>query len=175
MRRSLLLVALLFASFAYAQQPDFGGKAQKEAMAKLDFLLGEWTGTGWASFNGRKSPFKGTETIQSKLGGVLFTLQGDHFVEVEGKKIPVHEAFGTLRYDEKKKLYFMRAHLASGMAHEFEFTPRTLGYQWTQMSPQWGETVYTAEFTKDTWLEYGEVTRDGKKERVYEMTMKRKT
>ena len=46
-------------------------------MKKLDFLVGEWKGEGWMEFvPGQRRTFRGTEVVQSKLGGLLVTIEG---------------------------------------------------------------------------------------------------
>ena len=167
-------IALVITCAANAQAPDFGGIAQKEAIKKMSFMLGEWTGSGWADVNGTHRSFNGEEIISSKCDGAILSLEGNHSMEIQGRKIPIHNAFGMLRFDEKTKKYHMRAHLANGLENEYEFTATPNGYTWSQDHPTWGHVVYTAIFTDKTWVEYGEIEKDGKKARMYEMTMSRK-
>ncbi len=170
----LILIAFTLTCVASAQAPDFGGIAQKEAIKKMNFMVGEWAGTGWADVSGTHRSFNGEETISSKCDGAILSLEGNHSMDIQGRKIPIHNAFGMLRYDEKTKKYHMRAHLANGLENEYEFTATADGYTWSQDHPTWGHVVYTAVFTDKTWVEYGEGEKDGKKSRVYEMTMARK-
>ena len=169
-----VLIPFFLAALASAQAPDFGGTAQKEAIKKMSFMVGEWAGSGWADVNGTRRAFNGEETILSKCDGALLSLEGNHSMDIQGRKIPIHNAFGFLRYDDKTKKYHMRAHLANGLESEYEFTGTPNGYTWSQDHPTWGHVVYTAVFTDKTWVEYGETAKAGKKIRVYEMNLTRK-
>lgn len=173
MRKISLVLLAGIPLLAVGQTPDFGGSAQKQAIAKLNFMIGEWQGSGWALYNSQKFLFEGTEVILPKCEGTILSLEGNHSTVRNGQKVPIHNAFGMLRYDEKTSKYFMRAHLANGLENEYEFKVLPNGYSWKQESPTWGNVEYTAEFKGDDWLEYGEIEKDGKRVRVYEMRMKR--
>lgn len=168
---TVLTSALVATSFA--QAPDFGGNAQKEAIKKLSFMVGEWSGGGWADIGGQHRPFKGTETILMKCEGAILSLEGNHYSEVGTRRIPVHSAFGWVRFDDRDKTYHMRSHLANGLESEFAFKALPNGYTWSQKHPTWGDVVYTAVFEGDKWTEYGEAEKDGKKVRMYEMSLTR--
>src|SRR3974377_2170985 len=64
----ILPVALL------AQAPASGQRAE---MKKLDWLVGQWKGGGWIQMapQGRKE-FTEAETVQSKLDGLVFLIDG---------------------------------------------------------------------------------------------------
>lgn len=143
-------------------------------MKKLSFMVGTWTGSGWADVRGEHHAFQGTETILPKCEGAIMSLEGNHYVDAGGRRIPIHNAFGWISYDDKAKTYHMRSHLANGLESVFDFNVTPNGYVWSQKNPNWGDVKYTAVFTADQWTEYGEVAKDGKTVRVYEMTLKRK-
>src|SRR5262249_48103511 len=70
--------------------------AQREAMKKLDFLVGQWKGEGWMEFApGQRRTFKGAEVVQRKLDGLLVSMDGEHRGQVGGKgeEVVVHSAF----------------------------------------------------------------------------------
>lgn len=176
LKRILLLsLCCVVTASAFGQARDFGGIAQKEALKKLSFMVGTWDGDGWVEMAGHKSTFQGTETILEKCEGALLSLEGNHYVMAGDRKIPIHNAFGFIRFDDKTGKYYMRSHLANGLEMEYEFTPKADGYVWSQTSPSWGDVTYTAVFKDGDWLEYGETSKDGKVSRVYEMHMKRRS
>ncbi|HEY6330971.1 MAG TPA: hypothetical protein VI756_16685, partial [Blastocatellia bacterium] len=76
MPRALLLISLTIgmAGIAYGQRPN--ADAQREAMKKLEFLAGKWSGV--ATVNGGGQPIKvhQTEEIQYKLGGLVLLIEG---------------------------------------------------------------------------------------------------
>jgi hypothetical protein len=57
-----------------AQAPTSGQRAETK---KLDWLVGQWKGTGWIQMGpqGRKE-FTQTETIQGKLDGLVLVIEG---------------------------------------------------------------------------------------------------
>ena len=70
-RLSFLAAVVLSLSPARSSAQD-PAAAQREAMKKLDFLVGEWKGEGWMEFApGQRRTFRGTEVVQSKLDGLL--------------------------------------------------------------------------------------------------------
>jgi hypothetical protein len=90
---------------------------QLEAMKKLSFLVGEWKGESWTEIvPGKRQTSTGTETVQSKLGGLLLVIEGVHKRKDGGKEAGdvVHSAFGVISYDEKAKRYRFQAYTNRG-------------------------------------------------------------
>jgi hypothetical protein len=102
----LCIFGLLIASaISFCQAPDFGGNSQRDAMKKLSFMVGDWKGGGWADANGQKREFEGNESIGLRCDGTVLSLEGNHFMTIQNRKIPIHVAFGMLRFDDKAKTY----------------------------------------------------------------------
>ncbi|HTD97430.1 MAG TPA: hypothetical protein VK627_10880 [Edaphobacter sp.] len=106
--RSLLL-ALLLGSTAVAcaqQQPDLAD--QRQAMQKLNFLVGKWTGDATVS-HGPGEPIKiiQTEVVQYKLDGLVLLIEGTG--RDEGGKA-VFTALATVSYDDENFTYHFRAY-----------------------------------------------------------------
>src|SRR5262245_36597358 len=95
----ILPVALL------AQDPASGQRAE---MKKLDWLVGQWKGTGWIQMGpqGRKE-FAQTETVQSKLDGLVLLIEGQGKSKENGST--VHTALALASYDERAKNFRWRA------------------------------------------------------------------
>ncbi|MBV8819611.1 MAG: hypothetical protein JO022_14725 [Acidobacteriaceae bacterium] len=81
---------------------------QREAMSKLQFLAGTWSGAGriW------KAPDNSIEILQTehaafKLEGLLLTIEGAGKTKSDGRI--VLQAFGLLSYDDDAGVYRMRA------------------------------------------------------------------
>ena len=74
---ALVMVAVAAVmSPSWAQRPDTSGP-QREAMQKLAHWVGEWEGTGWSMRGpGQREEFTVSESVQPKLGGMLFLVQG---------------------------------------------------------------------------------------------------
>ena len=166
-----LLLALVLPAWA---QPN--SSAQREEMKKLDYMIGQWRGEGWMERNGQRHTFSGTETVQSKLGGIALLIEGLFNSKPAGSEemVPVHETLAVLSYDEKAKVYRFRTYLATGMSGDCELQVITGGWPWGMHTPQ-GHIRYTFRLNeKGEWLEVGEFSQDGQTWRqFFEMTLRR--
>jgi hypothetical protein len=163
------VMILLGPAWSLAQAP---AAAEREAMKKLDFLVGEWKGEGWMEFApGQRRTCRGTEVVQSKLGGQLLTIEG-LFRGQTGEAI-VHNAFAVVSYDENAKRYRFQAHTARGGHEDAEAKVADGQLVWGMKVPQFGDVRYTIKRDdKGRWFEVGEVSRDGKDWRkFFEMTL----
>ena len=87
------------------QMPDL--EAQRVAMMKLDFLIGNWSGK--ASLlrpGGQIIQLAMTEEARYQLGGLILTIEGTGMSEDR----VVLQAFGILNYDDLNRTYRMRAY-----------------------------------------------------------------
>src|SRR5262245_48026964 len=88
-------------TFAFAQSPT---TTQKEEMKKMNFLVGNWKGEGWlVTPDGKRHTFRQTERIQSKLGGLAISIDGEG-KNTEDDQI-FFQALAIINYDEKNKRY----------------------------------------------------------------------
>jgi hypothetical protein len=175
-----VVAVLLLAGVAGSSpaQPPAAPAAQREAMKKLDFLVGQWKGEGWMEIApGQRRTFKGTEVVQSKLDGLLLTVEGIHRGQVGGKgeEVVVHSAFGVVSYDDKAKRYRFQAFTGRGDFVDTEATVSDGKLAWGMKVPQFGDIRYTVKLDeKGRWFEVGEVSRDGKTwQQFLEMTLER--
>jgi hypothetical protein len=177
MSARLFLLAAVVVSLSPALGPaQAPAAAQRDAMKKLDFLVGEWKGEGWMELGpGQRRTFRGTEVVQSKLGGLLLTLEGLHRGQAGGKpeEVTVHNAFAVVSYDDKGKRYRFQAHTARGGYEDVEAKVADGQLVWGMKVPQFGEVRYTIKRDdKGRWFEVGEVSQDGKEWRkFFEMTL----
>ena len=178
----IYLVAVLFlaavGSSSPGQPPPAAPPAQRDAMKKLDFLIGQWKGEGWMEFApGQRRTFKGTEVVQGKLDGLLLAIEGLHRGQVGDKKeeVVVHNAFALVSYDDKAKRYRFQAFTSRGNYEDAEAKVSEGQLVWGMKVPQFGDVRYTIKLDdKGRWLEIGEVSRDGNTWRQYfEMTLQR--
>ncbi len=151
--------------------------AQRAAMAKLDFLKGEWKGESWTEFaTGTRQKSQGTETVQSKLGGLLLTIEGVHRRLVEGQASEiVHHAFAVISYDDKEKRYRLQAFTERGGYTDAKAKVTDGKLEWGFRLSATAEIRYTITLNdKGQWFEIGEISRDGKGwSKVFEMTLQR--
>jgi len=165
MKQLLLKATLLFVltvNLAFAQQID---SVQINEMKKVQWLTGKWKGDGWIMFGpGQKHPFSQTETISSKLNGILLTIEGlgiNHKSD-EGKPKIVHQAFAVLSYDSKNQKFKMRAYKSDGAFVDADAEIDENGnFIWGFNHPYAGEIRFTIKQNeKGQWHETGEVSRD---------------
>jgi len=86
--------------------PDLA--AQRDAMQKLDFLIGKWVGEARA-LRGPGEPVEliQTEEAQYKLDGLILQIEGIGRTKSSG--LPVLQALGIISYDDERATYQMRA------------------------------------------------------------------
>lgn len=143
----------------------------------LEFLMGEWEGTGWAMGpNGERGAFAVTESIRSRAGGHGVTFEGHGTVSVgsNGESRTVHEAFALI-WAEPSGGFGMRTVVTQG--HTLEVVPDISENRivWGFNAGAMGETRYTTTVTDGVWHEVGERRLPGETEWTVflEMTLER--
>jgi hypothetical protein len=173
----VVFLSLLGSATALGQEAR-APAAQQEAMKKLGFLVGQWKGESWMEFRpGQRSNSVGTETVQSKLGGLLLTIEGIHRRKVGEKEAGdvMHHAFAVVSYDEKVKRYRFYAFTDRGSYTEAEAKVADGKLEWGFRIPRFGDVRYTITVTENGhWSEIGEVSSDGAQWRkFFEMNLVR--
>ena len=110
------MISVLFLGTLLAQQPDYQAAKQREEVAKLSFIVGEWEGKGWFAGGPQKTVVDSYEKVELKAGGTALFITGLHRMTPPGSERPVtvHDAAAMLYYDLEKSSLSMRAQLASG-------------------------------------------------------------
>ncbi|MGD0306411.1 MAG: hypothetical protein ABSC71_16410 [Candidatus Acidiferrales bacterium] len=86
--------------------PDL--EAQREAMKKLAFLIGKWSGEARLLRGPNESvELLQTEEAQYKLDGLILTIEGVGRTKPGGQ--PLLQAFGIVSYDDESGTYRFRA------------------------------------------------------------------
>jgi hypothetical protein len=103
-------ICLSLSAFCMSQQPRSPDVAvQREAMRKLNFLAGKWSGEARIlQPSAEPVVLEQTEEAQYKLDGLLLTIEGFGRSKSDGKA--VLQAFGTISYDDETQTYHMRAY-----------------------------------------------------------------
>jgi len=163
MRRMLLLASVslsLSAAALNAQMPD--GSSHRAAMAKLDFMLGRWTGDAWMQRGPDRVQTSMTETVERKLDGVVLQVEGRGVIPAAagGEPRVVHHAFAVISFDAPAGTYGLRSYVASGQAGDFALTLVPGGVTWSREVPG-GRVRNTAHIGNDEWHEVGEFSGDG--------------
>jgi hypothetical protein len=79
-------------------------EAQRAAMKKLDFLVGQWSGEArvWRG-PGEPTEMFQTEDAQYKLGGLILMIEGIKKTKADGKM--ALQALGIISYDDESGTY----------------------------------------------------------------------
>lgn len=156
---TLLLLITLSVPLAAQTSPV---AARLSEMKKLDYMVGQWKGTGWIEGRGGRQTFHGTETVQSKLNGLALLVEGKFKGKEPGKEeeIVVHETLAVLTYDEKVPRYRFSTYLATGSTGDHDLKLIEGGWQWGIKYPG-GNVRFTMKLTgKGEWFEVGEMSQD---------------
>jgi hypothetical protein len=177
MRTSLVvLLVLALCEVAGAQTPKAPDPSEQiSKMKALDYLAGEWKGSGWIQQGGPRQTFSGGEIVQRKLNGVALLVEGRFTSPVPGenREIVSHETLGVISYDPQTAKYTFRAYLANGLSGEYELFVLDKGWRWGFQVPA-GEVRYTmAPDGLDRWVEVGEIFTQGAWRKFFEMTLER--
>jgi hypothetical protein len=110
MLRSLFVCVALSLSCMAQSPPVPDIEAQRAALKKLDFLVGNWSGETRIFRVPGEPPLElmQTEEAQYKLDGLILVIEGVGKTKAEGKA--ALQAFGIVSYDDEDGTYHMRAY-----------------------------------------------------------------
>lgn len=155
----IVVSTLVLPAGARAQAPD-PADAQ-EAIARLDFMVGRWSGQAWQQRGGERVETEMVEVVERKLGGAVLLVEGRGTIAGAGADDRVvHHALGVISFDPGTGTYSLRSYLATGQSGDFTLTLVDGGVSWTREVPG-GRIRNTARYTADEWHEIGEFSRDG--------------
>ena len=129
----------------------------RSAMKVVDFLLGDWAGSGWIMGpDGTRHEFLQTERIRPLLDAQVILIEG-RGVDATDTTLVVHDAVAFIGYDAVAHRYVMRSFLSGGRTTEAEVDAEPGRLVW-----RIGNSVRYTITVDDagTWYEIGEYTRD---------------
>jgi hypothetical protein len=161
----ILSLLLLLAPVALAAPPE---------MDAVSWLVGEWEGEGWTMTGpNERHEFRGTEKVESRLGGQVLVVEGRHFAK-QAPERPVHSALALISFDGIRKQYRFQAHATGRPALDATAKLEQGVFIWTMETPG-GVIRYRIRRTENgEWHESGE--RSAGPDRwfpFFEMKMKR--
>lgn len=157
--RNVLIAAiaalLLSSSTLIAQRPSDSVGTQKQAMQKLAFIVGRWSGPVMITRGpGQTLYLTQTENVEYKLDGLVLLVQGKS-TDSEGKT--QFEALATISYDVAANGYRIRAY-NEGHYVDAELTVQPDGFSWGFNAGP-AHIVNTMHLTsKGEWQENTDVT-----------------
>lgn len=161
-----------------APQASGGGVQSAEAMKQLDFLIGEWEGTGWIQMGRERATFRQQETVRKAAGGTVIVIDGlgRSLDPAQADRI-VHQAFAVASFDASRQTFHWRAFRADG--NEIDATPDVSADKlvWGFTPPNGPAVKFTITKTAaGEWFEIGEISmKPGESMKFFEMTLKKKT
>ncbi|HKV39538.1 MAG TPA: hypothetical protein VJX67_10020 [Blastocatellia bacterium] len=183
--RAVLILTILLAGASASMAPMAAEAAAQtppsvsiEAMSKLTFLQGEWRGDGWIRMGpGQPRKFSQTETVQTKLDGLVTMIEGlGRGADTDNKGAIVHDALALVSYDEGSKTYRFHAYTGDGRSVDAEAKLVSGNIlQWGFSTPQGARIKYTMDLSQSgKWHEIGEYSADGKSWlKFFEMSLQR--
>lgn len=138
--------------------------ATKDAVAKLDvldYLAGDWVGTGWSSGENGRSDYTQREVIRRKLSGELLTIEGTATAPSDPSRI-LFSAYATTTWDAQSGTYQWRA-MSGGHETTTTLEVTSDGWAWEVAAGPTGKMRYVTTFSDNwrTWHETGAYTPDG--------------
>jgi hypothetical protein len=155
LRPLILFFPLALAGLAQPRMPDLA--AQRDAMKKLEFMAGKWSGEARV-LRGPGEPLllHQTEDIQYKMDGLLLLVEGTGRNQSDGKV--VFRALATIAYDDTAGVYRIRSH------SDGRYTEAELKLAEGAKGFDWGFTAGPAKISyvgrineKGEWTEVGEM------------------
>jgi hypothetical protein len=164
----LCLIAAIFCVNTYGQGGGPDKAKSAEALKKLEFLVGEWKGTGWTLTPSGKRTSQVTEVFRYKLGGQIALVEGLGVAKDEktGAERPIHQAFGVFSYDHASgKIRFRYYKAENGEEGEVFIEPSDKSITWGFDVKEWGSKIKFVQQINSAgkWIETGDFSRDGGK------------
>ncbi len=155
--KSLSVAGMIFFSVSLAAQHPASNSvnAQREAMHKLSFLTGHWSGP-ISIFRGPGEALHLTQTenVEYKLDGLVLLVEGKS-TSADGKVL--FSALATIAYDDSSHTYHLRAYNA-GHYVDTELSALSNGFTWSFMAGP-AHVANTMRLTgKGEWDEVTDVT-----------------
>ncbi|MFD2823368.1 hypothetical protein ACFS5M_06780 [Lacinutrix iliipiscaria] len=156
-----LLFFLIGIHFALAQNDSIKDPI---TIDKLNFMVGEWKGTGWMMTRNGKETTEITEKVEYKLENDIMVVEGlgTKTDSITKETKIVHDAFGVIFFDLKSNSLMINAYKKGEFIQSEIVLIEDKIIQWNMDIPNRGKVRFTVNFnTENKWLEIGEFSRDG--------------
>jgi hypothetical protein len=133
-------------------------------MQRLDWLTGEWHGSGWIEMGPRgRLGFTQHEAVRPAAGGTVVVIDGLGTAPAPGggPDRVVLSALGVIAFNAAAQSYHFRAYRGDGNVVEVEPTVGDQRFVWGYADPRAGDIRYTITRSEaGEWVEIGEASRD---------------
>lgn len=156
------LLAAPVAAVAQVPMQPAGSAAQREALAALDILDGEWRGQAVVHGPGGAETLTQTERVGSLLGGSIKVIEGRGYA-ADGST--VFNAMAVLSWDDREGRYRFRS-WANGFSGDYRFERTDDGFRWETPAGPNARIEYVAVVRDGTWHEVGTYIVEGQPPRT---------
>jgi hypothetical protein len=166
-----LLCWFVIAWIASAQPQRPNVKAQAEAMKKLAFLVGTWTGDAATVRSNQKVKVRQTEEVSYKLDGLVLLIEGTGRNPESGEV--TFRSLATISYDDGAGVYHFRAyHDGSYLDTDLKVPDR--GFEWGYKAGS-AQIAFAMKLNNTgDWVETGDVTVGNTPvQRFFDMTVRK--
>ena len=149
-------------------------EAQRAAMKKLGFLVGEWSGEASALRGpGQIAELTQTESTQFKLDGLVLVIEGVGRTKADGKLSL--QALGLISFDDETGTYRMRAfNDGRWLETEVKLADGVNSISWGFALGEFKTTTVLRINEKGEWTEHGElVIGDRPAQKMMELKVRR--
>ncbi len=158
---SIVLLYGFFSFGGFSQSPEM---MQKEAMKKMEWLVGEWSGNAWTQIGPQnRDTVEMHESISLELNGTILKIKGTGYhAKPNGVKEVAHDAFAVVSYDAPNQKYRWQSWRVPG-GYFTEYVPEVAEntFSWTMETPR-GKMKYKLQRNeKGQWHETGHFSQDG--------------
>ena len=169
--RPRLFFWFAIAGIAFAQPPRPNVKAQADAMKKLAFLAGTWTGDATTARANQKIKVRQTEEVTYKLGGLVLLIEGTGRNPESGEVM--FRALATVSYDDAAGVYHFRAY-NDGSYIDTELKVPDKGFEWGYKAGP-AQIAFAMKLNDaGEWVESGDVTvGNAAPQRFFDMTVRK--
>lgn len=171
----LVMILSLYCSLADAQVNAQKAVDAAEAMERLSFLEGNWSGSGWQmNEQGQKMPFNQTEKIEFLADGHVLLIQGKGTTPSDSGEVKViHNAVAMITHSEGNSYHFDAYAAGRGKGNHNSELMAPGHFQWYMDTPR-GQIRYSITVdTSGQWKETGEFNTGSSWFPFFEMTLEK--
>jgi hypothetical protein len=167
MKEFLLSAAICLAVVSISAQENQSDRESQPAMKQLEFMVGEWKGTGWMmGRDGNRHHFDQTEKVEYKLDNTVILVEG--LGKTDG--VVTHNALAIISYNKAVQNYSFHSYLSSGLENTFTGEMKEGAFTWYMNE----NMRYVLRINEDgQWDEKGEMNRGGQWFQFMEMKLDR--
>ena len=166
----LAVSALTLTPAVAGQQDPAGSQGQRDAMARLASMDGEWRGTAVLNGPGGGMTLTQTERVGAHLGGSIRVVEGRGYAADGSTQF---NAFAIIGWNEGTQAYPFRAY-AQGYHGDYPFEATEDGFRWQTPAGPGATIQYVATIKDGRWHEVGHYVREGQTPLPYiEMDLRR--